>query len=108
MGPLLPHGALEEGEFLPVAGLLATNHYYTGSPFRMPYQLARAGRLLGFGEDKAWFPVYGDYDHTVWRAIKNMAHQVAVGTVSIFGWPLLSLLPMAFSLAELRRDRRVI
>lgn len=96
------------GGILPLAGLLATNLYYTGSPFRMPYQLARSGRLLGFGVDKAWYPVFGDYDHTVWRALKNMAHQAAVGSVSIFGWPMLSLVPMAFSLAEFRRDRRVI
>jgi hypothetical protein len=96
------------GSILPVAGFLALNWYYTGNPLKTTYQLARAGRLIGFGPDKAWFPVYGDCDHTVWRGIKNGIRQVASGATTLFGWPLLSLVPLAASVGLWRKDRRIL
>ncbi|MCK5116971.1 MAG: glycosyltransferase family 39 protein [Candidatus Aegiribacteria sp.] len=96
------------GSILPVAGFLALNWYYTGNALKTPYQLARAGRLIGFGPDKAWFPVYGDTDHTVWRGIKNGVRQIASGATTLFGWPLLSLVPLIASIGLIRRDRRIL
>ena len=96
------------GSILPVAGFLALNWYYTGNPLKTPYQIARAGRLIGFGPDKAWFPVYGDCDHTVWRGIKNGVRQIASGATTLFGWPLLSLVPLAMSIGLIRKDRRIL
>lgn len=96
------------GSLLPVAAFAALNWYYTGSPLKTTYQMARAGRLIGFGPDTAWFPVYGDYDHTVWRGIKNGIRQIGAGTTSLFGWPLLSLVPLVVSLREISKDRRIL
>ncbi len=96
------------GSLLPVAGFLALNWYYTGNPLKTPYQLARAGRLIGFGPDKAWFPVYGDCDHTVWRGIKNGVRQIASGATTLFGWPLLSLIPLVMSIGLMRKDKRIL
>lgn len=96
------------GAILPIAGFMALNWYYTGNMLKTPYQLARAGRLIGFGADKAWFPVYGDYNHTVWRGIKNGVKQVAAGTTTLFGWPFLSLIPLIASFELMRRDKRIL
>ncbi|MEN8208779.1 MAG: glycosyltransferase family 39 protein [Candidatus Fermentibacteria bacterium] len=96
------------GSLLPVAAFLTLNWYYTGNPLKTTYQLARAGRLIGFGPDTAWFPVYGDRDHTVWRGIKNGIRQVASGATTLFGWPLLSLVPLAASTGLMRKDRRIL
>lgn len=100
--------AMALGCLPPLAGFLATNLHYTGDPLKTPYQISRAGRLLGFGPDKAWYPVYGDFDHTLWRALKNGVRQVASGATTLFGWPLLSLVPLAASLPLLRRNRRLL
>ena len=96
------------GAIPPAAGMLFLNNHYTGQPLRTAYDISREGRLLGFGANRAYYPVYGDYSHTVWRGIKNVAIQVGVGTLNLFGWPFLSLIPLAASLLGLRRDRRVI
>lgn len=96
------------GSIIPVAGFMALNWYYTGNPLKTPYQIARAGRLIGFGPDKAWFPVYGDCDHTVWRGIKNGFRQIASGATTLFGWPLLSLVPLLVSIRLIRKDRRIL
>lgn len=89
------------------AGMLLLNRYYTGDPLTTPYQLARPGRLLGFGANKAWYPTYGDYTHTLWRGLKDGIRQVASGATMLFGWPLISLVPLAASLPLLRRERRL-
>lgn len=96
------------GSILPVAGMLALNSYYTGDPFKTPYQISRAGRLIGFGSNKTWYPVYGDYDHTVWRGIKLGIRQIAAGATTLFGWPLLSLVPLTASIGMMRKDRRIL
>jgi len=104
--------------FLGVAGIIAgalpsligyalLNRFYTGDPFTTPYQLARAGKLLGFGSNKSWFPNYGDYDHTLWRGIKNGIRQVASGATTLFGWPLLSLVPLAAALPVAVKRTRI-
>jgi len=95
------------GALPPLAGFLLLNSYYTGNPFITSYQIARDGRLIGFGVDRAGFPVYGDTDHTLWRGIKNGIRQVASGATSLFGWPLISLLPLAASVGLMRKDRRI-
>ena len=96
------------GSILPVAGFLALNLYYTGNPFMTPYQISRGGRLIGFGLNKAWFPVYGDYNHTLWRGIKVGVRQIAAGATTLFGWPLLSLVPLIASIGLMRKDRRIL
>lgn len=96
------------GAIPPVAGMLAANWYYTGSPLRTAYQIARGGSLVGFGPDKAWFPVYGDHAHTPLRGLFNLAKQAGVGSVIMLGWPLLSLVPALAASLRARRDRRVL
>ncbi len=100
------------GSILPLAGFMAANWYYTGHPLKTAYTLGAemrgCSRFLGFGEDVYFFPVYGDYSHTVWRGVKNGFRQVASGATSLFGWPLLSLVPLLLSLREGLRDRRVL
>ena len=87
--------------------LVFCNWYYTGDPLFTTYELARDGRLFGFGEDKAWFPIYGDYRHDVWRGLRNIVHQAGVASVCLFGWPLLSLVPLLAALGSTREDKRV-
>ncbi len=96
------------GSILPVAGFLLLNLYYTGSLLTTPYQISRGGRLIGFGLDKTWFPVYGDYNHTLWRGIKIGLGQIAAGATTLFGWPLLSIVPLIASFGLMREDRRVL
>ncbi len=96
------------GAVPPVAGLLYTNWVYTGDPLLTPYQLARGDRLLGFGENKAWYPIFGDYRHTIWRSLQLRARELASGATMLFGWPLLSLIPMLASVALFRRERRLL
>lgn len=96
------------GALLPVGLLLAANLYYTGNPLRTAYDLARGGSLLGFGPDKAWYPVYGDYAHTPLRGLMNLAQQIGTGSTILFGWPLISLLPALLALRAIRADRRVL
>lgn len=96
------------GSILPVAVFLALNGYYTGDMFKTPYQISRGGRLVGFGTDVTWFPVYGDYDHTLWRGIKLGIRQIAAGATTLFGWPLLSLVPLTASIGMMRKDRRIL
>jgi hypothetical protein len=104
---LLGIAGLAAGAAPLVVGMLLLNRYYTGDPLTTPYQLARPGRLLGFGENKAWYPTYGDYTHTVWRGLKDGIRQVASGATMLFGWPLVSLVPLAASIPLLRRERRL-
>lgn len=96
------------GALPPVAGLLYTNWVYTGDPLLTPYQLARGDRLLGFGENKAWYPIFGDYRHTLWRSLQLRARELASGATMLFGWPLLSLVPMLASVALFGRERRLL
>ncbi len=96
------------GSILPVAGFLVLNWYYTGDFLKTPYQISRGGRLIGFGSNKTWYPVYGDYDHTVWRGIKLGIRQIAAGATTLFGWPLLSLVPLIASIGMMRKDRRIL
>ena len=96
------------GALPPLAALLAANWYYAGSPVRTAYQIARGGSLVGFGPDKAWYPVYGDHAHTPLRGLFNLAQQAGVGSVIMLGWPLLSLVPALAALRRALRDRRVL
>ena len=96
------------GALLPVGLFLASNWYYTGSPFDTPYQLARGGSLIGFGPESAWYPVYGDHAHTPLRGLRNLLQQGTVGSVILFGWPGLSLVPLVLGIRRARQDRRLI
>jgi hypothetical protein len=94
---------------LPAAALLlATNWYYTGDPLTAAYNMARGDSLVGFGPDKAWYPVYGDHAHTPARGLMNVARQAGVGSVMLFGWPLISLVPAFSAIRSAGRDRRVL
>ncbi len=90
---------------VPFVLLLLSNYYYTGNPLKSGYDMVRGGRLLGFGSDKAWFPEYGDHAHTPMRGIYNVARQLGVGSMILFGWPFLSLLPVLFALFSCKRLR---
>lgn len=92
---------------VPFALFLIGNAYYTGNPLKTGYDLVRGGKLIGFGPDKAWFPEYGDYAHTPFRGLINIARQAAVGSTILFGWPFLSLIPIFLSVRTAMRDRRV-
>ena len=81
------------GAILPVLLFLFTNYRYCGDPFSPAYNLARGGELLGFGENKAWFPEYGDNTHTPLRGLMNLFRQAGAASTIFLGWPLLSLLP---------------
>jgi hypothetical protein len=93
---------------LPLTFFLLANAYYTGSPFNTGYDMVRGGKLIGFGPEMAWFPVYGDLAHTPARGLLNLARQVASGSTAILGWPLLSLVPMVLAARRAVRDRRVL
>lgn len=100
--------AITAGAVPPVLLLLGINWFYTGSPFRLTYNLARWNSLIGFGPHKAWSPSYGDYAHTPLRGILNVAQQVGVGSVALFGWPLVSGVPILAALFAVRNDRRIL
>ena len=93
---------------IPFALFLLSNNYYTGNPLHAGYDLVRGGKLIGFGPDKAWFPVYGDYAHTPLRGLFNVARQLGVGSTILFGWPFLSLFPMLLAFRRAQKDRRVL
>lgn len=98
-------GATAAGALPAAALFLLSNLVYTGNPFSPAYNLARGGSLVGFGPDKAWFPVYGDHAHTPLRGLMNVCTQAAVASIILLGWPLASLLPAIFALADRRRRR---
>lgn len=82
------------GSLLPAAYLFTTNWHYTGNPLHTTYELARGGSLVGFGKGRAYYPVYGNFDHTVFKGIKNVAHQFIIGSIALFGWPGISGVPI--------------
>ncbi len=86
------------GALPPAAYLLAMNFYYTGDPLHTTYELARGGSLIGFGKGSAYYPIYGSFDHTVFKGIKNVLHQFIVGSVALFGWPGISGIPILIAL----------
>ncbi len=86
------------GALPPAAYLLAMNMHYTGNPLHTTYELARGGSLVGFGKGSAYYPVYGNFDHTIWKGIKNVMHQFIVGSVALFGWPGISSIPILIAL----------
>lgn len=81
------------GAVLPGILFLLSNYRYSGDPFSPAYNLARGGELIGFGENKAWFPEYGDHAHTPLRGLMNLMKQAGTGSTILLGWPFLSLLP---------------
>jgi hypothetical protein len=81
------------GALLPLALFLLSNHRFSGNPFSPAYNLARGGELMGFGENKAWFPEYGDHAHTPARGLLNLLKQAGTGSTILLGWPFLSFLP---------------
>ncbi len=93
---------------IPFTLFLLSNTYYTGNPLHAGYDLVRGGKLIGFGPDKAWFPVYGDYAHTPQRGLLNVARQIVSGSTILFGWPFLSLFPIFLALRRARKDRRIL
>ncbi len=93
---------------VPFALFLMANAFYTGNPFMAGYDMVRGGKLIGFGPDKAWFPVYGDLAHTPLRGLINLTRQIGSGSTMLFGWPFLSLIPLVLALKRGRRDRRVL
>jgi hypothetical protein len=93
------------GAILPLVFFLFSNYSYTGDPFSPAYNLARGGSLVGFGENKAWFPEYGDHSHTPLRGLLNVLKQAGAGSTILLGWPLLSLVP-AFAVILDKRARR--
>ncbi|MBN1434494.1 hypothetical protein JW921_07010, partial [Candidatus Fermentibacterales bacterium] len=96
------------GALPPLAGMLLMNRYFFCFTQKTAYEMSRGNSLLGFGRGKAMYPIYGDYDHTLWRGIKNVAIQVGVGSVMVFGWPLLSFVPLLLSPFRARSDRRIL
>lgn len=82
------------GSLPPAAYLFATNLYYTGNPLHTTYELARGGSLVGFGKGSAYYPIYGSFDHTVVKGLRNVAQQFLVGSVALYGWPGISGLPV--------------
>jgi len=93
---------------LPVAVFILMNRHYTGSFFKTGYQLVGEGKLLGFGTGRAWFPDYGGTMHTPLRGFLNVMKQIREGSVMLFGWPYLSLIPMTLPLLFSKRNRRVL
>ncbi|PIE53332.1 hypothetical protein CSA37_01990 [Candidatus Fermentibacteria bacterium] len=91
------------GAVLPVVVFLLLNHRLTGNPFSPPYNLARGGGLIGFGEGKAWFPEYGDNAHTPLRGLMNLFKQAGTGSTILLGWPFLSLIPAIAAALEWKR-----
>jgi hypothetical protein len=96
------------GSLPPVALLLLTNRHYSGSPFVTSYTMARGTGLLGFGSAAPLATVYGEHVHTPIRGLYNVMLQMAVGATILYGWPLVSGVPMLFSLKAWRKDRRVL
>ncbi|MCD6587075.1 MAG: glycosyltransferase family 39 protein [Candidatus Fermentibacteraceae bacterium] len=92
------------GAVIPVGFFLLTNNFYTGDPLSPAYNLARGGGLMGFGENKAWFPEYGDHAHTPLRGLMNIVKQAGTGSTILLGWPFLSLFPASAVLL----DRKVL
>ena len=81
------------GALLPVGFFLISNNHYSGDPLSPAYNLARGGGLIGFGENRAWFPEYGDHAHTPFRGLLNILKQAGAGSTILLGWPFLSLVP---------------
>jgi len=94
------------GALLPVGFFLLANRYYTGDMFSPAYNLARGGEIIGFGENKAWFPEYGDHAHTPLRGLMNILKQAGTGSTILLGWPFLSLLPAAAVILDRKVLRR--
>jgi hypothetical protein len=92
------------GALIPVGFFLLANKYYTGDMFSPAYNLARGGKIIGFGENKAWFPEYGDHAHTPLRGLMNVLKQAGTGSTILLGWPFLSLLPASAVIL----DRKVL
>lgn len=92
------------GAILPGVLFLLTNYRYSGDPFSPAYNLARGGALMGFGENAAWFPEYGDHAHTPLRGLFNLLKQAGAGSTILLGWPFLSLLPAV----AVALDRKVL
>ncbi len=84
---------IASGALLPIALFLYSNYRYSGDLFSPAYNLARGGKLIGFGDGKAWFPEYGDNVHTPLRGLLNVLKQAGTGSTILLGWPFLSLLP---------------
>jgi len=99
---------LAVGSIPPVAFFLYTNWFYSGSPFITAYTLARGTGLLGYGPVPALATVYGMPVHTPLKGLYNVMLQFAVGATILYGWPLISGVPMLFSLKAGRRDRRIM
>ena len=95
------------GALLPLGFFLISNNYYSGDPFSPAYNLARGGGLMGFGENRAWFPEYGDHAHTPLRGLINVVKQAGAGSTILLGWPFLSLFPACAVLLDRNIRRRV-
>jgi hypothetical protein len=93
---------------IPFTLFLLANSYYTGNPLLTGYDLVRGGKMIGFGPDMAWFPVYGDHAHTPLRGLYNVVRQIASGSSILFGWPFLSLLPFVAALRLARKHSRIL
>jgi hypothetical protein len=94
------------GSLVPVGFLLFANNYYTGDPFKLAYNLARGDGIIGFGENKAWFPEYGDHAHTPLRGLMNVLKQAGTGSTILLGWPFLSLVPACAVILDRKVLRR--
>lgn len=95
------------GSLLPAAYLFSTNWHYTGNPLHTTYELARGGSLVGFGKGSAYYPVYGNFDHTVFKGIKNIVHQFIIGSIALFGWPGISGVPILIAFWKVIRKPTV-
>jgi len=93
------------GAILPLAFFMISNYHYSGDPFSPAYNLARGGSLLGFGENRAWYPEYGDNAHTPLRGLINVLKQAGAASTILLGWPLISLVP-ALAIVLDRKKRR--
>ncbi|MCD4706924.1 MAG: glycosyltransferase family 39 protein [Candidatus Sabulitectum sp.] len=94
------------GALLPVGFFLISNNHYSGNPLSPAYNLARGGGLMGFGENRAWFPEYGDHAHTPFRGLLNVLKQAGAGSTILLGWPFLSLIPACAILLDRKLRKR--
>ncbi|MCK5785081.1 MAG: glycosyltransferase family 39 protein [Candidatus Sabulitectum sp.] len=94
------------GALIPVGFFLISNNHYSGDPLSPAYNLARGGGLMGFGENKAWFPEYGDHAHTPLRGFINLLKQAGAGSTILLGWPFLSLFPACAVMLDRKMRKR--
>lgn len=89
--------------FLPFLGFqLLDNYILTGNPLHYGYHLYLSPEYhgLGFGEEKGSI-TYGIRGHTLLKGFINLFYNLFVLSLHLFGFPLISLLFIPFSLKKI-------